>query len=259
MALRGFVFLLASSVLGLASFHPLHAQGPLAVGFSGVDLYANRSHVEAAPYVANRKTTRVQKLADGTTITHEGVGKEARDSAGRTYVYYHSEIPEGGDESGGFFNVHIVDPVTRTNINWSSNSKEATVIHMPEPIRTMQAPAPPLRPAPTAQVRPPLSNQPRPDIEKLGTKTVNGVQAEGTRTTRVIPAGRDGNDEPITVVHEHWYSRELKLTVMDFNDDPRTGVATMELSDIEPGEPDPALFQIPEGYTVKERTVGQPN
>jgi hypothetical protein len=88
---------------------------------------------------------------------------------------------------------------------------------------------------------------------------MNGVEAKGTRTTRVIPAGREGNDQPITVVHENWISPELRITVMSINDDPRTGTSTMELTDIERGEPDAGLFQVPEGYTVKDRTPEQPN
>ena len=99
---------------------------------------------------------------------------------------------------------------------------------------------------------------PKPEVEDLGMKTINGVEAKGTRTTRVISAGREGNDQPLTVIHETWFSTALGIPVMSINDDPRVGTSTMELTDIERGEPDPALFQVPEGYTVKERTPGQP-
>jgi hypothetical protein len=257
MPIRKIVLLLTGAALVFAASHALQAQTSTTTFAGGVDVYANGSHAPAAPYAANRKTTRVQKLADGTTITHVTTGKEARDSAGRTYSESRNEIPTGGDESRVITNGHIFDPVANTNINWNSFSKEATVFHMPDAVRP--EPARPLLPGSTAQVHPSLSNQPRPDVEKLGAKTVGGVQAEGTRITRVIPAGREGNDQPLTVITERWYSPELKLTVMSINDDPRNGVTTMELTDIEPGEPDPALFQVPEGYTVKDRTPEQPN
>jgi len=90
--------------------------------------------------------------------------------------------------------------------------------------------------------------------EDLGIRTINGVEAKGTRMTRVIPAGRDGNDQPLTITSEWWRSEELGIMVMSVNDDPRTGTITMELTDLERGEPDAALFQVPEGYTVKDRT-----
>jgi hypothetical protein len=254
--MRRFVLLLAGSALALAAPYTIQAQVAITSG-RVVDVYANGSHAPAAPYTANQKTTQVQKLADGTTITHVTIGKVARDSAGRTYREGRNETPADGDESRSITNGYIFDPVARTNTTWNSNSKEATVSHMPDAVRP--APARPLLPAPTSQARPTLSNQPRPEIEKLGTKTISGVQAEGTRITQFIPAGREGNDQPLTVITERWYSQELKLTLLQTGDDPRTGMFTMELTDIEPGEPDPSLFQIPEGYTVRDQTPRQPN
>jgi hypothetical protein len=40
---------------------------------------------------------------------------------------------------------------------------------------------------------------------------------------------------------------------MTVNDDPRTGVRTMETTELDQSEPDPALFQAPEGYTVRDQ------
>jgi hypothetical protein len=201
---------------------------------------------------------RVQKLANGTTITHATTVKEARDSSGRTYRENRTEVPAGSEgEAGGFVFVNVNDPVNRVNISWNSRSKEAIVNHFPEPRDILRATAPlgenfgrsPMMPA----------EMPRPEVEDLGTKTINGVEAKGTRTTRVIPAGKEGNDQPLTVSHETWFSTELGIPVMTINDDPRNGTSTMELTEIERGEPDPALFQVPEGYTVKEHTPGQVN
>jgi hypothetical protein len=207
-----------------------------------------------APYTAIRKTTRVQRLANGTTITHVNTVKEARDSSGRTYRETRPEIAQGSEgEAGNFVFVNVHDPVNRINITWNSNSKEATVIHMPEPglVKRVETRPAAENLAPMPMVR---SDQIKPQIDELGTKTINGVEAKGTRTTRVIPAGREGNDQPLTVTHESWVSPELNLVVMGINDDPRTGTSTVELTDIERAEPDPALFQVPEGYAVKERT-----
>jgi hypothetical protein len=210
------------------------------------------------PYTATQKTTRVQKLANGTTITHETTVKEARDSSGRTYRESRPELLAGAEgEAASFFFVNVHDPVNRVNINWNSRTKEATVNHFPDPGQMRRIdPAPAQVAMPTQVVR---TEMPRPQVEDLGIKTMNGVEAKGTRTTRVIPAGREGNDQPITVVHENWISPELRITVMSINDDPRTGTSTMELTDIERGEPDAGLFQVPEGYTVKDRTPEQPN
>jgi hypothetical protein len=86
----------------------------------------------------------------------------------------------------------------------------------------------------------------------LGTQMVNGVEAQGTRYTRIIPAGQIGNSKPITIVTERWYSPDLQMVVMSKRTDPMTGDSVTQVTDIQRGEPDPALFQVPSGYTVKE-------
>lgn len=264
--LAGFAWMLLSSGAVLGQVAPVAPRstgiGVAAPGCSETEI-AQKPAIE--PYTAIRKTSRVQQLANGATITHETTAKEARDSSGRTFHENRPEVPEGAEGpvrsfSFSFFNVF--DPVNRISINWNSNSKEATVTHMPEPNQARSAQIP--RPAVQTAVLDPSTpavrlNRPRPQMEDLGTKTINGVEAKGTRTTTIIPAGQVGNDQPLTVVHETWMSPELRLPVLQITDDPRTGVTTMELTEIERGEPDPALFHAPEGYTVKERFPDQQN
>lgn len=94
--------------------------------------------------------------------------------------------------------------------------------------------------------------------EDLGAKTIAGVNATGTRTTHIIPAGAEGNDEPITVTLELWSAPGIGV-VSEIRSDPRTGTTTMELTEIQRGEPDPSLFAIPEGYTIKDHNLEQHN
>jgi hypothetical protein len=86
--------------------------------------------------------------------------------------------------------------------------------------------------------------------ESLGTQMVEGVQAEGTRTTITIPAGSIGNDLPIQIVSERWYSPELKTVVMTKHSDPRMGDTVYHLTNINRNEPAPSLFQAPPDYTT---------
>jgi hypothetical protein len=88
--------------------------------------------------------------------------------------------------------------------------------------------------------------------EKLESRNIEGVQAEGTRTTETIPAGEIGNEQPIQIVNERWYSPELQVVVLTRHSDPRFGETTYKLTNIQRGEPSPALFQVPSDYTVKE-------
>jgi hypothetical protein len=92
--------------------------------------------------------------------------------------------------------------------------------------------------------------------EQLGTKAVNGIQAEGVRVTRTIPAGAIGNDKPIEVVTERWYSPDLQMAVLTVHTDPMMGTVTSKLVNVTRGEPDASLFQIPSDYKVE---AGRPN
>jgi hypothetical protein len=86
--------------------------------------------------------------------------------------------------------------------------------------------------------------------ESLGTQMIEGVQAEGTRTTVTIPAGAIGNDLPIQIVSERWYSPELQTVVMTKHSDPRMGDTVYRLTNINRNEPAPSLFQAPADYTA---------
>jgi len=94
--------------------------------------------------------------------------------------------------------------------------------------------------------------------ESLGTQMVNGVNAEGTRVTRTIPAGQIGNDKPIQVVFERWYSPDLQMVVKSVHSDPRSGSTTYTLSNVQRTEPAATLFTVPADYTVKEGGPGGP-
>ena len=88
--------------------------------------------------------------------------------------------------------------------------------------------------------------------ESLGKQTIEGVEAEGTRYITTIAAGVVGNELPISIVAESWYSPELQAVVMSKHSDPRVGENTYRLTGINRGEPAHSLFELPADYTVKE-------
>ena len=94
--------------------------------------------------------------------------------------------------------------------------------------------------------------------ESLGTQAINGVNAEGTRITHTIPAGQIGNDKPIQMVFERWYSPDLQIVVKSTRNDPRFGTTTYSLTNVQRAEPAAALFTVPADYTVKEGGPGGP-
>jgi hypothetical protein len=81
--------------------------------------------------------------------------------------------------------------------------------------------------------------------ESLGTKMIEGVQAEGTRTVMTIPVGQIGNNRPIQTVVETWYSPQLQTVVYSKTTDPRMGETVYQLTKIKLSEPEPSLLQLP--------------
>jgi hypothetical protein len=97
----------------------------------------------------------------------------------------------------------------------------------------------------------PKHENPDVKIESLGTQVLNGVSADGTRTTRTIPAGQVGNQAPMVITIERWYSPELQTDVMRKEVNPQFGQTTFQLTNIVRAEPDASLFQVPPNYTIK--------
>ncbi|WP_058189029.1 hypothetical protein [Terracidiphilus gabretensis] len=250
----GFVCVLAAGSLFAAAAPQILAQG---IGTSTFGA-GSMEGMSKQPYSATWTEKQVQTLANGTTVTHESTTKFARDSSGRSYTETHNTLPTGSDgQPREMVNYHIFDTVARTTTSWNSTTKEATVTQRPDPA-TMQArptQTTATRIAPTIQTEQPVRRQ-NPDVQRedLGTKNIVGVNAKGIRITRVIPAAREGNDQPITTIQETWSSREYAIVLMSTNDDPRSGTTTREVTEFTPGEPDAALFRLPEGYTVREVT-----
>ncbi len=92
--------------------------------------------------------------------------------------------------------------------------------------------------------------------ESLGKQLIEGVECEGTRMVSTIPAGQIGNERPIEIVIERWYSPELQTTVMTKQSDPRHGETVFRLANLLRVEPDEYLFKVPSEYTIKDENFG---
>jgi hypothetical protein len=92
-----------------------------------------------------------------------------------------------------------------------------------------------------------------PKGDPIGKQMIEGVEADGTRNVETIEAGAIGNDRPIQVTNERWYSSDLQMVIQSKHSDPRTGEETFRLINIQRGDPSSYLFQPPSGYTINER------
>jgi hypothetical protein len=200
-----------------------------------------------ASYSAQRRFTSIGKGADGTSSRTESGGSEARDSQGRTYSAGERQwtyMDSGKSVLKSELLYRIDDPVAKTETRWDSTLKEVKVIHFPQYASEKNA-ARERCPAACSETDSFFS------VEKLGRKVIEGVEVEGERRSYTVPVGKDHNDRPIVVAHETWYCPELKIVVLETNDDPRSGQTTNQLVNIIRGEPDVAKYRAPADYVVK--------
>jgi hypothetical protein len=87
-------------------------------------------------------------------------------------------------------------------------------------------------------------------LSSLGSKDIEGVRANGERTTWTIEAGKIGNEKPIQIVREVWTSPDLLLTVQSRDADPRSAERVYRLANLKRGEPEAGLMKVPADYTV---------
>jgi len=115
---------------------------------------------------------------------------------------------------------------------------------------------------PKSPVKPNSSNEPSMAVlpkgevktESLGTRSIEGVEAEGTRFTKTIPAGEIGNERAFEIVYERWFSKNLQMIVSSKYTDPRFGEQTYQLTNIKQTEPDGGLFKVPADYKIDDNS-----
>jgi hypothetical protein len=251
-------------------------------------LHRGAKPVANAPYQGTMMNETVQHLADGNTIQNSHTSKVARDSQGRTWREETLDrVGPWSTSSGPTTVVFITDPVAGYSYVLHPDERTASRRPMPKIVATSGQQVPSSRPGP-ALPPPPPPDAGTTDVEvdsfagaagavasvgpggpmeveiighgepsdakseSLGTQEVNGVLAQGKKTTRTIAAGKIGNQLPITIITETWYSPDLHMIVMSKRTDPRFGDTTFQIENIQRGEPSADLFQLPADYTVTD-------
>jgi len=213
--------------------------------------------VKNAPYTANAVTERTQTLGDGNRIVNKSTSSVARDSQGRTR--HEETLGKVGDlPLKGLKIISIHDPVAGTSFVFKSGGNtETEEIHGNAKVVKIEE-RKNVRVVTTGPKKE-FSFEQRGDVkrESLGTKTIEGISAEGKRETRTIAAGTIGNERPIEITSETWYSPELHTVVLRKRSDPRVGETVFRLTDINHAEPDASLFQPPPGTKIDTEHRGR--
>jgi len=242
-----------TTVLGLMLLAPLvapclRAQAPPHPmarfgrgGFLGADVFSSGRVVAGAPYSAQAVTEHTQTLVDGNTIHTATTVNVYRDSQGRTRREMEVGIGPMTAEGNKQKLIAISDPVAGARYVLDPNRLEA---------RQMPFRGHPMPNSGDESARHKRANSDA-TTESLGTQVIGGITAQGTRITRTIPAGQIGNQQPMEIVIERWYSPDLQTDVMRKETHPQFGTTVFQLTNIQRAEPQASLFQVPANYTLK--------
>ncbi len=257
-------------------FHTQQAGGKATMEY--ISIGDSAKPVTGAPYTATATTETTQVLADGNRIVNKMESQVARDGQGRTRRQ-ETMSNIGPLAINAPRMAFINDPVGKVSYVLDLNDKTAQVVKLPPPGQGPRAMAMVLAPDvakttaagpaetvtvqrkvligggnPGVEQRVWISNDDAKEAktESLGTQTIEGVSATGTRTTRTIPAGEIGNERPLEITSEVWTSPDLQMVVLSKRNDPRIGETVYKLTNIQRAEPDPSLFQVPSGFTTKQ-------
>lgn len=203
--------------------------------FIGAEMRFGDKLVKNAPFSAETIIENTRRLFDGSTIVKQTKGAIYRDTAGRTRreqplesIGGFSVVGENGSPQKLIF---INDFSAKMQYFLDSNRKIARKNPLPDNL-------------------PPVTEPKDGKTESLGTKTIEGVNVEGTRITVEIPAGQIGNDKPLSVVTEKWFSPELQIVILSRHLDPIAGEHVFRLVNIKKGEPSVELFGVPNDFKI---------
>jgi hypothetical protein len=189
------------------------------------------SPVVDAPFSADTLTVSTQVFADGNRIEQRTEGSVARDSSGT--IYRVQMLAGLGGAAEPIRIVTITSAAERVQYRLDEARKVAVRMHLPP---SLEAPE-------------------RPDagVEQLQPMQYEGLRADGTRSIVVIPVGRIGNQRPIEIVNERWYSPELQVVVQTRRADPRFGEVLYKLVNISRATPPKQLFEIPADFVIEDQ------
>ena len=200
--------------------------------------------VPNAPFSAVVDVQRTRVRSDGSVFNLKSIRSMARDGIGRIHNESRTFIPATSTGTPEIEHIHLYDPRTRISTELDARTRTFYTQTMNHPPSTVP---------PTVRFGSPSgTGLPQNDFAKeedLGSHEIEGVLARGVRETQIIPAEGNETGKEISITDEYWYSDELRINVVMKHNDPRTGTTTLTVTHITRGEPDPALLEIPEGYT----------
>ena len=170
-----------------------------------------------------------------------------RDSHGRIFQERRRLVPKDSSDQPPLRFTEISDPLTHARYICRPGIHICDEMGYFAPVKMVTIPAGPLDKRGNRTLT----------RENLGNDNVSGLDVTGTRETMTIAIGVIGNDKPVSVTKEFWYSPQLGINLVVKRADPRSGTQTFTVSDISLAEPDPANFAVPSGFQVNNHRLIQ--
>jgi hypothetical protein len=199
------------------------------------------SPLTGAPFQANLDTEWTKHLPDGTTTTVKNHRLIVRDSQGRIYQERRSFVPQGGSQESRVLRIEISDPAKHTKYFCDPFLSQCELRSYNAPLTEAVVPV-----GPIANGTRYLSRA------SLGNKTIESVEAIGTRETITTETGVIGNTAPVDNTKEFWYSPKLGINLQVTRLDPLHGDQTFTITSLSLAEPDARLFVLPASCKVTD-------
>ena len=173
-----------------------------------------------APFSAIVNTEWIRPLSDGSSVTLRNHRAIARDRAGRIFQERRLLVPEDGRHESVVTKIEISYPVSHKLYICVPSERVCQLEFFNAP--AFAAPAGSNKSGSNASTN--SSSR-----EDLGPQTIFGLETEGTLEEQLIAPGVIGNDQPLKLISEYWYSPQLVLRPRDYVTKLVSGLLTCKL------------------------------
>jgi hypothetical protein len=228
-------FLLVSLLAQDSNGPSLRPDGDTHVSINGIKILP----VTGRPCSGSDSIDWTRTLEDGSIVATHQDAKLARDGQGRIYRENVTRFPANSDQKSRVKEIIILDPVVHSRTACVIAARQCNVTDYY---------------APNSSARQPAGSFDNRNFsrENLGTDTIDSLNVIGTRETRTVDAGVEGNSQPLRITEECWYSPDLEVNLSVTRKDPREGTVVIHVVDLSRSDPDPSLFQIPANFLVED-------
>jgi hypothetical protein len=218
------------------------ADGRIHTRIEGIDIPS----ITAAPFTARVVVTWNQPLIGGGMVSRTYYTVVARDSQGRVRRETRDFIPANSSAEPPLRSFAITDPVAGSRITCTQDGMNCTVVDFRVPLSSSEL-----------TIDAPLGQTKGFSRQSLGPQTMDSLPVVGTRETMVTNTGTGGSARVLVRTTDLWYSPDLKMYLSVVRNDPQMGQVTLTVTDLFLGEPDPALFGVPQGFNVVDARRNQ--